>query len=86
MSTRCEHASKKPGYAAVFRWAGVDRPMDGELFLGRVEQFRCPALQTGNIVILENHSSHKVNGIQRLSITHKLAMRNGTSAFFWLIG
>jgi transposase len=43
----------------------VDGPMDGELFLAWVEQFLCPTLQTGDIAILDNLSSHKVEGVQQ---------------------
>ena len=39
--------------------------MDGELFLAWVEQFLCPTLQTGDLVILDNLSSHKVDGIRQ---------------------
>ncbi len=41
----------------------IDGPMDGELFLAWVEQFLCPTLQAGDIVILDNLSSHKVDGV-----------------------
>ena len=34
--------------------------MDGEMFLAYVRQFLCPALQPGDIVILDNLASHKV--------------------------
>ena len=43
----------------------LDGPMDGELFLAWVEQFLCPTLQPGDIVILDNLSSHKVDGVQQ---------------------
>jgi transposase len=43
----------------------VDGPMDGELFLAWIEQFLCPTLRPGDIVILDNLSSHKVDGIQQ---------------------
>ncbi len=43
----------------------VDGPMDGELFLAWVEQFLCPTLQTGDIAILDNLSSHKVEGVRQ---------------------
>ncbi len=43
----------------------VDGPMDGELFLAWVEQFLCPTLQPGDIAILDNLSSHKVEGVQQ---------------------
>jgi transposase len=42
----------------------VDGPMDGELFVAWVEQFLCPTLHRGDIVILDNLSSHKVDGVQ----------------------
>ena len=38
--------------------------MDGELFLAYVRQFLCPTLRAGDIVILDNLSSHKVAGVQ----------------------
>jgi len=37
--------------------------MDGELFRAWVEQFLCPTVHPGDIVILGNLSSHKVQGI-----------------------
>ncbi|EQD37095.1 ISRm2011-2 transposase protein [mine drainage metagenome] len=42
----------------------ADGPMDGELFLAWVRQFLCPTLQPGDIVILDNLSSHKVDEVQ----------------------
>lgn len=42
----------------------ADGPMDGELFLAYVRQFLCPTLRAGDIVILDNLSSHKVVGVQ----------------------
>jgi transposase len=43
----------------------IDGPMDGELFVAWVEQFLCPTLQPGDIVILDNLSNHKVEGVQK---------------------
>ena len=43
----------------------ADGPMDGEMFLAWVRQFLCPALRPGDIVILDNLSSHKVAGVQQ---------------------
>ena len=43
----------------------IDGPMDGELFLAWIEQFLCPTLRPGDIVILDNLSSHKVDGVQQ---------------------
>lgn len=42
----------------------ADGPMDGEMFLAWVEQFLCPTLQPGDVAILDNLSSHKVDGIK----------------------
>jgi transposase len=42
----------------------ADGPMDGEMFLAYVRQFLCPTLRPGDIVILDNLSSHKVAGVQ----------------------
>jgi transposase len=42
----------------------ADGPMDGGLFLAFVRQFLCPTLRPGDIVILDNLSSHKVTGVQ----------------------
>jgi transposase len=43
----------------------ADGPMDGELFLAYVRQFLCPTLRPGDIVILDNLSSHKVAGVKQ---------------------
>ena len=43
----------------------ADGPMDGEMFLAYVRQFLCPTLRPGDIVILDNLSSHKVAGVQQ---------------------
>jgi ribosomal protein L32 len=43
----------------------VDGPKDGELFLAWVEQFPCPTHHRGDIVILDNLSSHKMDGVQQ---------------------
>jgi len=39
-------------------------PMDGPLFLAYLRTFLCPTLRPGDIVILDNLSSHKVAGVQ----------------------
>jgi transposase len=43
----------------------TDGSMDGEMFLAYVCQFLCPTLQAGDIVILDNLSSHKVSGVEQ---------------------
>ena len=41
----------------------LDGPMNGQAFLAYVEQFLCPTLQPGDIVIADNLPSHKVAGV-----------------------
>jgi len=43
----------------------TDEPMDGEMFLAYVRKFLCPTLRPGDIVILDNLSSHKVAGVEK---------------------
>jgi len=42
----------------------ADGPMDGELFRAYVDQCLAPVLRSGDIVILDNLSSHKVGGVR----------------------
>jgi len=42
----------------------TDGPMDGEMFLAYVRQFLCPTLQPGDVVVVDNLSSHKVSGVE----------------------
>jgi transposase len=44
----------------------IDGPMDGDSFLAYVEQFLAPSLRPGDIVIMDNLSSHKVAGVRHL--------------------
>ena len=41
-----------------------DGPMNGEAFLAWVEQFLGPSLRRGDIVVMDNLSSHKVKGVR----------------------
>jgi transposase len=41
----------------------LDGPMDGEAFLVYVQKFLCPTLKSGDVVIADNLSSHKVAGV-----------------------
>ena len=43
----------------------IDEPMDGDIFLAYVEQVLVPTLVPGEIVILDNLSSHKLPGVQQ---------------------
>jgi len=42
----------------------TDGPMNGDVFLAYVTHFLCPTLRPGDIVILDNLSSHKVPGVE----------------------
>jgi transposase len=42
----------------------LDGPMDGQTFRAWTEQFLAPVLRPGDIVIMDNLSSHKVAGIR----------------------
>lgn len=41
----------------------IDCPMNGAIFLAYVEQCLAPTLEPGDIVIMDNLSAHKVDGI-----------------------
>jgi transposase len=43
----------------------IDGPVNGEIFLAWVEQLLVPTLRPGDIVVMDNLSSHKVNGIRQ---------------------
>jgi transposase len=42
-----------------------DGPINGEKFLAYVEQVLAPTLSPGDIVIMDNLSSHKIAGVQK---------------------
>ncbi len=42
----------------------LDGPMNGEVFLAYVQNFLCPTLKPGDIVIADNLSRHKVTGVK----------------------
>jgi len=44
----------------------VEAPTDREVFLAYLEQVLCPQLQPGNVVVMDNLSSHKVAGVREL--------------------
>ncbi len=43
----------------------LDGPIDGDSFRAWVEQFLAPALRPGDIVVMDNLSSHKVDGVRQ---------------------
>jgi transposase len=54
-----------------------DGPIDGESFLAWVEQFLAPTLRLGDIVVMDNLSSHKDPAIRR-------AIRSAGAKLFYL--
>lgn len=44
----------------------VEAPTDREVFLAYLEQVLCPQLQPGDVVVMDNLSSHKVAGVREL--------------------
>lgn len=42
----------------------LDGPIDGESFRAYVEQFLAPALRPGQVVVMDNLTSHKVAGVR----------------------
>ena len=42
----------------------IEEATDREIFLAYIEQVLCPALQPGDVVVMDNLSSHKVNGVR----------------------
>ena len=41
----------------------IEGAMNGEIFLAYIEQFLVPTLQPGDVVVMDNVSTHKVNGV-----------------------
>ena len=42
----------------------IASPTDGDVFLAYLEQVSCPQLQPGQVVIMDNLSAHKVQGVR----------------------
>lgn len=43
----------------------VEAATDREIFLAYLDHCLCPALQPGDVVVMDNLSSHKVNGVRQ---------------------
>ena len=43
----------------------IDEATDTDIFLAYVEHVLCPALHPGDVVVMDNLSSHKVQGVQQ---------------------
>jgi transposase len=52
-----------PRQVAITAPCVIDQPMNGVIFKAYVEQMLAPSLSPGDIVIMDNLSSHKVDGI-----------------------
>ena len=44
----------------------IEAATDADIFLAYVEQLLCPALRPGDVVVMDNLSSHKVSGVRKL--------------------
>lgn len=44
----------------------IAEPTDGDIFLAYLEQVLCPQLRPGQVVIMDNLSAHKVDGVCQL--------------------
>jgi transposase len=44
----------------------IEEATDGDIFLAYVKHILCPALRPGDVVVMDNLSSHKIKGVRRL--------------------
>ena len=62
---------KTSTFVAALRYDGITAPcvlngaINGEFFCAYVEQFLAPTLKAGDIVIMDNLSSHKIAGVEQ---------------------
>jgi transposase len=60
---------KSTTFIAALRHDGLtapmvtDGPLNGALFIRYVEQFLCPTLQPGDMIVMDNLAAHKVKGV-----------------------
>jgi transposase len=54
----------------------IDAPTDGDIFLGYVDQVLVPSLRPGDIVIMDNLSSHKLE-----KVAERVATAGATAAY-----
>lgn len=52
--------------AGVLASMTVESPTDGDVFLAFLEQVLMPRLEPGHVVVLDNLSAHKVEGVRQL--------------------
>jgi transposase len=53
----------------------TDGPMDGAMFLAYTQRMLAPALQPGDIVVVDNLSSHKVAGVEQAIVAAGATLR-----------
>ncbi len=44
----------------------IEEATDADIFLAYLEQVLCPALKPGDVVVMDNLSAHKVDGVRQL--------------------
>ena len=44
----------------------IEEATDGDIFQAYVEHILCPALKPGDVVVMDNLSSHKIKGVRQL--------------------
>ena len=44
----------------------VEAPTDGNVFMAYLEDVLCPQLKPGNVVVMDNLSAHKFDGVRQL--------------------
>ena len=57
------------GAISVDGWVAsmtVEAPTDGNVFLAYLEHVLCPQLKPGNVVVMDNLSAHKVDGVRQM--------------------
>ena len=42
----------------------IEEPTDSDIFLAFVEHVLCPALRSGDVVVMDNLSAHKADGVR----------------------
>jgi transposase len=53
----------------------IDGPVDAEVFTAYLQQVLCPQLRVGDVVILDNLSTHKIQNVSQLLSAHGVSLR-----------
>ena len=65
-------AVRQSGWVATMT---IESPTDGDVFLAYLEQVLCPQLQPGDVVVMDNLTAHKVDGVRELIQAAKAELR-----------